>query len=612
MAYAELVDGELRVKTNWTEKNLAASIPGLNHSSKLECWHGPVSWSTCIILQSVFTGRLELGPALLHWGNETKQWVDAAMYWRERTDSTDLCPDGSDDPFCRLYPFQRTGSSFLSMIPDGSLLADEMGCGKTPQVLVTLGSPHVQMLPALVICPNSVKAQWAAEAEIWCPSANPYVIGGGAVKRRKALEIAADDPNALIIINFEGVKLHSRLAPYGSVRLIRCIECGGPDEKVTPTKCHKHPKELNRIPFQTVVIDEAHRMKDPQSQQTRACWAVMHGDSVKRRWALSGTPIANHVGDLWSVMHGVAPKDFPTKTEFIERFALLAWNSNAGLDIVGVNPDRRREFDTIIKPRMRRMLKKDVLRHLPDKVRMIREAPLVPKQKKAYDEIAKEMMTVLDDGSVVISKTNLTKATRLIQFSSAYAEVLEDRSLRITEPSPKLDVLMEILDELGDRQVAVCALSRQLIDLAAVRLDTHKPEPISYRLLTGTVPEFQRPLNIKDFQEGRARCMLFTIQAGGIGLNLTAADTIVFLQRSWSMLENRQAEDRVHRVGSERHESITIVDIVAPETIEVDQINRLREKADALDEIVRDRERLTSLGLNCDQMLDEVLTAHLL
>lgn len=357
-------------------------------------------------------------------------------------------------------------------------------------------------------------------------------------------------------------------------------------------------------------------MKDPSSQQTRACWAVMHQDTVTKRWALTGTPIANHVGDLWSIMHGVARNDFPTKTEFIERFALLAWNSNAGLDIVGVNPDRRNEFDTIVKPRMRRMLKSMVLPHLPSKVRMIREAPLIPKQRKAYDQMAEEMLTVLDDGDVIISRTNLTKATRLLQFSSSYAEVLEDNEVRLAEPSPKLDVLMEVLEELGDRQVAICALSRQLIELAAARLDNHKrdgrPDPISYRMLTGAVHDFQRPLNIREFQEGRARCMLFTIQAGGVGVNLTAADTIVFLQRSWSMIENRQATDRIHRIGSERHESITVIDIVAPDTIEVDQIRRLREKEDRLDEIVRDRERLTSMGLDCDQLLDEALNAYLL
>lgn len=620
MAYAELVDGEIRVKTHWTEKDLAAAVPGLNHSSKLEAWHGPLSWATCIILSQIFNGRLELGPSLLWWGNETKRWVDAAMYWRDRTDSADLCTPDSDDPFCRLYSYQRTGVNFLGLIPDGALLADEMGCGKTPQVLTALNSPHVQTLPALVICPNSVKGQWAEEAAIWCPNAHPYVIGGGAVGRRKQLDAARDDPNALIIINFEAVKLHSRLAPYGSVRLIRCVECGGPDEKVTSARCHKHPKELNEIPFLTVVVDEAHRMKEPSSQQTRACWAVMHQETVTKRWALTGTPIANHVGDLWSIMHGVARNDFPTKTEFIERFALLAWNSSAGLDIVGVNPDRRSEFDTIVKPRTRRMLKSIVLPHLPSKIRMIREAPLIPKQRKAYEEMQNEMVTILDDGDMVISKTNLTKATRLLQFSSSYAtiEVIpkddgsSEQVVRLSEPSPKLDVLMEVLEELGDRQVVICALSRQLIELAAQRLDRCKPEPISYRMLTGAVPDFQRPVNIREFQEGKARCMLFTIQAGGVGVNLTAADTIVFLQRSWSMIENKQATDRVHRIGSERHESITVIDIVAPDTIEVDQIRRLREKEDRLDEIVRDRERLTAMGLDCDQLLEDALNEYLL
>src|SRR5690606_32447763 len=95
---------------------------------------------------------------------------------------------------------------------------------------------------------------------------------------------------------------------------------------VTPTRCEVHSKELNEMPFQTVILDEAHRIKEPTAKQTRACWQVMTAPDVKQVWALTGTPIANHVGDLWSIMHGVAPHEYTSKSEFVDRYAQFTWN----------------------------------------------------------------------------------------------------------------------------------------------------------------------------------------------------------------------------------------------------------------------------------------------
>ncbi len=173
-----------------------------------------------------------------------------------------------------------------------------------------------------------------------------------------------------------------------------------------------------------------------------------------------------------------------------------------------------------------------------------------------------------------------------MQFSSSYAEVNEQGEVRLTEPSSKIDALIEIIDELGGKQLVVAAESRQLIELACRRLDKHS---ITWRAVTGGQSEDQRRQAVAEFQDGKARVMLFTIKAGGTGITLTAADTIVFLQRSWSMLENKQAEDRVHRIGSERHENVEIIDLIAPGTVEEAQVVRLWQKSARLEEIVRDR-----------------------
>jgi SNF2 family DNA or RNA helicase len=449
-----------------------------------------------------------------------------------------------------------------------------------------------------------VKIHWADEANKWAPSAQPYVITGGATARKKILSAATTDPNALIIVNYEALRTLTRLAPYGSTRLKRCRECDrrNGEENITATQCQVHPKALNNIAFRTVIVDEAHRIKDPRSQQTRAVWAVAHGAAVHYRWALTGTPLANHPGDLWSVLHCISPTDFPTKTHFVDRYCLQSWNAFGGLDIVGVNPANRDEFFNLLDPRFRRMPKALVLSQLPPKVRSTRWVELGTAQRRQYEQLNTGLAT-MTSGGVLVAPNALVAKLRLMQFASSTVTVanwtnsLDDMSVVLTEPSPKLDELEAIFDEMPDKPIIVCAESRQLIDLASIRLSKRK---IPHGLITGTVNEFERQRVLREFQAGRLQALLFTVKAGGVGLTMTAADTIVFLQRSWSMIDNKQAEDRAHRIGSERHESIHVIDIVARDTVEEGQIARLTEKFMRLQEIARDR-----LLIGDQQMFDE-------
>lgn len=504
----------------------------------------------------------------------------------------------------QLYPFQEVDALWITRVKHGMIL-NEMGCGKSAATLSALRVLHEtgqESLPAIVISPNSVKHVWANEAAMWFPEATPYVIEGSSTERRKRLDNAFVDPTALVLMNFEAMKLHSRLASYGSVRMLRCPKCGGPktNNDVTEARCHAHKRELQRFEFRSVIIDEAHRMKDPKAQQTRACWAVQHQPSVKHRISLTGTPIANDVGDLWSLLHGIAPDDFRVKTKFTDRYALLAWNHQATLDIVGVRPDTRGEFDQIVVPRFRRVLKAQVLTQLPPKIRETRHAPMTPTQRKMYKQMEDELFVTFEDSdNVLVAPNNLTKATRLLQFASASCELDENGKVLLKAPSSKLDVLEEILTDLGDKQIAVCALSRQLIELASERLTKLK---VSHRLVTGKVTGYDRADNVKLFQEGRVQVLLFTLGAGGTGITLTAADTIVFLQRSWSMIEQKQAEDRVHRIGSEKHETITVIDVIAPGTIEIRQLQSLRAKLDQLEDVVHDQERLLQTPLSLGEV----------
>lgn len=615
LPYAEIdaISGDISVTTQWTEKDVIKAIPGSRWDAKNKIWKLPLAWGSCVTLRGFFGDSLHIGEGLVQWATTYRgNRVDRTMAMRDRIDGIradeeslldDLIKSYRDDVMA-LYPFQENGVEFLMLAGD-ALLGDEMGCGKTPMSLVglrALAEIGHDALPALVIAPNSVKDHWAEKAPIWAPGIVPYIVKGNATQRRKILAEAKEDPNALVIINVEALRQFSRLAPYGSVRLKKCKECDRYGDDVKVSLCEAHPKELNGFGFKTVILDEAHRCKDPKSKQTRAWWAIAHNPSVTRRWAMTGTPIAQHVGDLWSIMHGIAPYDFPIKSKFIERYALTSWNAFGGLDIVGVKPDTRHELYAILDPHFRRMTKSLVLPQLPKKIYEKRYVEMSPAQRKMYKEMARDHLTFTPDGEMLITPNQLTAQTRLSQIAAAAIKIDkpdEDDPTTwvwtLKNPSPKLDEFMDVIEDVGDVPVVVCAEHKQLINLAAERLEKSN---IPHALITGDISEFDRKRALQYLNERKIKALLFTAKAGGTGLDMSAADTIIMLQRPWSMVENLQAEDRVHRIGSEIHDAIRVVDIVMRDSIEETQIERFYIKKARMEEITRDRDRLRAAGVD--------------
>lgn len=584
MPVVDLAEDGLRlhVQTEFHDKELIKQVPGAKWNSNLKLWTTPASWPACLQLRGVFGKRLVLTDRVKAWAAPLREFADRSKHLRELLDApTDPLTSG-------LFPHQKADKAWLDLVHDGAALTNDMGTGKTVSLLVALRQLHDTgrpCLPALVVCPNSVKPNWADSVPVWFPGATPYLVTSG--NKTKVLKVATADPTAVIIINYEAARTLSRLAPYGNVRLKKCVACGGGDETVKPTACEAHPKVLNEVPFRTVVVDEAHRMKDPKAKQTRAVWALGHGPAVVNRFAATGTPIANHIGDFWSIGHFIAPHEYPTRSAFLDRYALLSWGVWGGLDIVGIRPDTQEELFNFVDVRVRRVTKAEADLGLPPKLRSIRVATLPPKARKAYLELEADMVTRQPDGSIVFAPNTLTRDLRLMQLASAFSEERDGSLYLVDKPASwKLDVLDEVVAELGTRQFAVCALSRQLIDLASARFDA---AGVKHGLVTGKVREDDRRRYISEFQAGNLQAMLFTLQAGGTGITLTAADTLVFLQRSWSIIDNKQAEDRVHRIGSEVHEAINLIDVIAADTVELKQVTRLHEKLALLEEFNRDR-----------------------
>jgi SNF2 family DNA or RNA helicase len=579
------------IQTQYVDRHQVRQLPGVAYDGLMKRWHAPLSWGTLVCLRGLFKDQLELSEEILAWSwQEYAERVEPCTYLRglvELDDASTLLNLNDD-----LYPFQRVGVAFLATAKQ-ALLIDEMGSGKTVQVvraLCELATAGQEPFPALVICPNGVKYVWEREFAKWWPEVRVKVVTGGAGERRKQLLEEAD----VFVVNYEAVRLHSRLAPYGSLALQRCHVCNPSlDEKTHPQRrCEWCRRELNEAPYRTVIMDEAHRLKDPHAKQTRATWSIAHGDTVRFRYGLTGTPIATNLSNLWSIMHAISKDEFPTRGAFVDRYVEKSYNFFGGMEMLGIKPDTREELFKIIDPRTRRLPKEVILPQLPPKIYSERYLEMNAKQGRAYRQMEKHMITDLENG-LLVAKNPLVKVGRLMQFASAFAQLDDEGNVTLSDPSNKVDALIELLDELGDAPLVVAAASKQLIKVAALRVEKVYG-PVA-GLVTGDEPLAARQRAVDRFQAGELRVLLGTVDAAGEGLTMTRASHMCFLQRHWSAIKNAQMEDRIHRVGSEVHDVVEIIDLLSVDTVEERQRTVLSEKLARLEEVVRDREMLSLL-----------------
>jgi SNF2 family DNA or RNA helicase len=572
---------------------LLKSLPSSYYVRKTGHWTFSLTWQTVLALQYTFKENLEVGPKLKDW----VQWLYNNTIAPAYAIRSEITPAGWEDvmPDIGLYPHQKGDVAFLSIVKRG-LLFNGMGSGKSISGTASvryMSQTGENVFPMLVVAPNSTKMGWKKEIlKVW-PGLKVNVVDGTATQRRKLLEEEAH----VYVINWEAVRFHSKLKPYGSHALKRCEECGGLDPKVKTTACEAHAKELNKINFQTVIGDEIHRIKDPASKVSRAFKGAT--GEAPFRLGMSGTPIASTPEDLYSPLNWLFPEAYPSKNKFIDRFCITA-DSTWGKVVLGIRPEMEQEFFSGLDPFTRRMSKEVILPFLPPVVRQRRDVEMGAKQRKAYDQMKEKMIAEVLDGEIVVTTSPLTKLTRMLQFSSAYAEiemkdvydpkkdmVVTKAMVKLADPSCKLDAFMDDLEDYGDESVVVFAVSSQLINMLSARLDKLK---IPHGLITGDQDPAERQVHMDNFQEGRTKFILCTIAAGGTGITLTTGRTAVFLQRSWSMIENLQAEARVHRIGSQIHESVRIVDYVTTDSSEEAVFKAVEEKTDNLEYILRDKD----------------------
>jgi len=444
-----------------------------------------------------------------------------------------------------LYPFQAEAVKTL-MDRASYLLADDMGLGKTVTTLTeiqhTLGGGEVGSSRVLIVCPNSVKGVWEQHVKQMWPGTRCVVVGNTSHNDDVAKYL--DGEPGVLIVHWDALRLLHRLP---------------------------------EVKWDAVIADEATAVKNRKAQRTKALKKLR----TRYKRALTGTPMVNRPDDLWSILHWLFPKEFTSYWRFFKEWCKYRKDPKYGFYIF-MGSKNEPELYELLKPRMVRRTKAEVLPDLPEKYWTKLTIELDPKQRRAYDDMKRDSLAIVEPDTPIMAPTALAQLTRLRQFADAYCTVDEFGSVSMTEPSPKLDAMMEQIEAIDGRPVVVFSMFKQMVRLADERL--FRTKGIVYEVMVGDTPSEERTDIIKRFQAGEVQVLLCTIQTGGVGITLTAADTAIFLDRSWSPADNRQAEDRLHRIGQKS--AVQIIHLNAVGTVDQIVEDKLKSKAKMFRDII--------------------------
>ncbi|MBA2113810.1 DEAD/DEAH box helicase [Bremerella alba] len=407
-----------------------------------------------------------------------------------------------------LRKYQQEGLGWLNFLEKfsfGGCLADDMGLGKTVQVLALLAarkrrSPKSEeKRPSLVVAPNSVVHNWKLEAERFSPRLN-VAIYAGTDRKKKHPEL---DPFDLV------------LTTYGTMR--------------------KDIERLSQIGWDYAILDEAQAIKNNASQTAKASRLL----NARHRLALSGTPIENHMGELWSLMEFLNPGLLGTSSNFKNL-------TGKGSEIDQQQVDVLRQG---LAPFLLRRTKAQVLPQLPQKTEQRLYCDLPPSQQKQYDQLRDHYRASLNQkiarSGMAKTKIHVLEALLRLRQAACHPGLIDPA--HSGKPSAKLKLLLEQLDEVVSEGHKALVFSQftKMLAIVKQRLEDVK---ISYEYLDGKTKD--RQSRVDRFQnDADCRVFLISLKAGGTGLNLTAADYVYLLDPWWNPAVESQAIDRAHRIG---------------------------------------------------------------
>lgn len=347
---------------------------------------------------------------------------------------------------------------------------------------------------------------------------------------------------------------------------------------MNPEAISKSALLLNHM-WDYIIADECHLFKNRKTQRSKALKKLR----TRHKRAAGGTPLVNRPDELWSILNWLNPREYRSYWRFFERYVRYFTDNYGFRHILG--PKNVEELRADIESFTCRRLKSEVLTELPEKYYTYMKVGMAPQQARAYKEMKRNSLSWLESHDPALpleAPTVLAQLTRLRQFADAYAGFDDDGHVKLSEPSSKLDTMMGILQDT-DRSVVVFSQFEQMISLASKRVQKLDG---GFAELTGKTPQVARGGIIKAFQEGRIRILLATLGTGGVGITLTAADTAIFLDQSWSPAVNLQAEDRLHRNGQEN--AVQIIVLQSRGTVDEKVTKKLETKWSWIKEILGD------------------------
>ena len=501
-------------------------------------------------------------PALQDFLEQTT--LDAAAGWRKLCarlrDAQAFEPQLPSTLQAELRPYQLEGFRWLARLSRwgaGACLADDMGLGKTVQALALL-LQRAPDGPALVVAPTSVCANWVHEARRFAPTLNVITYHGAASARSKLLEAAG--PFDLVITT------------YGLLQV---------DENA-----------LTQVDWHSAVLDEAQAIRNPATKRARAARKLKAGF----RLVTTGTPIQNNLTDLYSLFNFINPGLLGSMEQYRRNFASPV-EKNA-------DPDARARLRRLVAPFVLRRLKAEVLDDLPERTEIILHVEMSAEEAAIYEALRQRAVEDLEalpreQASEGARKLQVLAHLTRLRLACCNPRLVKEAGASGSIPaSSKLETFAETLEELLANRHKALVFSQFVKHLKLVQ-EYLTQAGVSYQYLDGSTPAATREKRIAAFQAGEGDVFLISLKAGGVGLNLTAADYVIHLDPWWNPAAEDQASDRAHRIGQTR--PVTIYRLVTQGTIEEQIVDLHHHKRDLADRLLEGAD--APARLNTEELL---------